>query len=209
MTILSKVSNAGPEVVLSDDKLSPATLLESPGVGGQMLKIGLFVDIPNQVEALTHHKKGYRINYKKLMEYLSADGNLIWTSRAYGIYLTDDGISFIQVLGSLGYKPSFIKVKRADENPNRVPEMMLDIIDAYPKLDIVVIGSNSPDFCPLIHWLQSRSVRVWIVTPQLHHDSGDVKIDLLKIDGVVEKIESIQKGHHSDGTGQGSSQGQG
>lgn len=157
-----------------------------------MLKVGLFVDIPNQVEALATHRKGHRINYKNLLDFLTQDGNLLWKSKAYGIYLTDDGISFIQVLTTLGYQPVFIKVKKPEDYPNRVSEIMLDIIDAYPKLDIVVLGSNSPEFRPLINWLQCRSVRVWIVTPFLCHDYADVNIDLLKIEGVVEPIHEIQ-----------------
>ena len=188
-------SNAAPADVRLNDKSSLPTLkeLESVSFGGQMLKVGLFVDVSNQVEALASHKKGHRINYKHLLDFLTSDGlNLIWKARAYGVYLTDDGISFVQVLTSLGYIPTFIKVKKAGEHPNRVAEIMLDIIDAYPKLDIVIIGSNSPEFCPLIHWLQCRSVRVWVVTPLLCHEEGDVKIDLLQTEGIVEPIHVIQ-----------------
>jgi uncharacterized LabA/DUF88 family protein len=173
--------------------------------GQCMLKIGLFVDITNQVEALAIHKKGHRINYKTLVEFLRSDGNLLWKAKAYGIYLTDDGISFIEVLSTLGYQASFLKVKKPEDNPNRCLEIALDIIDAYPKLDIVVIGSNSVEFVPLIHWLRARSVRVWVVTPHLNHDGADRNIDLLREEGIVEPIHSIQSKDKekvvTDGTG--------
>jgi hypothetical protein len=194
MTLQLKALNVGREGVPSSNESDyHLPLLEADdSLGGQMLKVGLFVDIPNQVEALATHRKGHRVNYKHLLEFLTQDGNLLWKAKAYGIYLTDDGISFIQVLTTLGYQSSFIKAKKPEEHPNRVSEIILDIIDAYPKLDIVVIGSNSPEFQPLIHWLQCRSVRVWVVTPNICHESGDVNIDLLKIDGIVEPIHVIQ-----------------
>ena len=166
-----------------------------------MLKLGLFVDISNQVDALATHKKGHRVNYKTLLDFLTGDGNLLWKTKAYGVYLTDDGISFIEVLTMLGYQPSFIKVKRPEDYPNRCLEIALDIIDAYTKLDIVVIGSNSTEFLPLINWLRSRSVRVWVVTPLLCHNGGDVNIDLLFEENIVEPISSIQTKAITDGTG--------
>ncbi len=163
-----------------------------------MLKIGLFIDIANQVDALSEHCPDKRIDYWKLKEFFTEDNeylqaNLLWKQKAYGIYYTDDGVDFIKVLASLGYKASFIKTRNGNK-PNRILEIALDIIDAYPKLDIVVIGSNSIEFLPLIEWLRVRSVRVWIVTPGLMHSEGDINIDLLNVAGIIEAIHTIQTG---------------
>lgn len=164
----------------------------SVDLGIMMLKIGLFIDVANQVEALSIANRSQRVNYWNLKEYFSE--YLLWKQKIYGIYFTDEGVDFIKVLASLDYRPSFIKVRPNEVPPNRIAEIMLDIIDAYPKLDIVAIGSNSVEFIPLIKWLQARSVRVWIITPVLMHEEGDLNIDLLKENGMVELIEKIQSG---------------
>ena len=167
------------------------------------LKIGIFVDIQNQVEAMSSSKKGHRLNYKKYLEFIaSLDDSLLWKKNAYGIYLTDEGISFIQLLTHFGYRPSFIKAKYPGEVCSRSTEITLDVIDAHQKLDIVVLGSNSPELIPLINWLQMRSVKVWQVTPQICHQQADWNVDLLKDENtVVEHINVLKAEDHGSRSG--------
>ena len=167
-----------------------------------MLKVGVFVDVANQVNALSQNAMGHRVDYKAYLAHIGNDeGKLIWKANAYGKYLTDDGISFINVLSAIGYRPIFIKTKTSDETPNRCLEITLDIIDAMAKLDIVVLGSNSKEFIPLIHWLQARSIRVWVVTPAVCHDAGDQNIDLLQVDGVITPIHVLKNEEKYHGSG--------
>lgn len=151
------------------------------------MRLGVFVDIHNQVTAIQEQVKGYRVNYYKYLQLAQGidDGFVVAVA-----YVTQASDEFIHVLKKLGYVTKFNQL-------NKNVEMTLDIINLILKLDIVVIGSNSPDLIPLIHYLQMQGIKVGIISPGPLHTEGNYSIDLLTEGTTIEYIQDI-RGHHAN-----------
>jgi uncharacterized LabA/DUF88 family protein len=146
------------------------------------MRLGVFVDIHNQVTAIQEQVKGHRVNYHKYLQ-LFEDEFVIAIA-----YVTQASDEFIHVLKKLGYIPKFNQL-------NKNVEMTIDILNLVTKLDTVVIGSNSPDLIPLIRYLQLQGIKVGVVTPGLLHSEGNYSIDLLTEGTTIEYIQDI-RGHN-------------
>jgi uncharacterized LabA/DUF88 family protein len=149
------------------------------------MRLGVFVDIHNQVTAIQEQVKAHRVNYHKYLQLAQDIDDQFVVAIAYVTQASDE---FIHVLKKLGYIPKFNQL-------NKNVEMTIDILNLATKLDTIVIGSNSPDLIPLIHHLQMQGIRVGIISPGPLHTEGNYSIDLLTEGTVIEYIQDI-RGHN-------------
>jgi len=147
------------------------------------MRIGIFVDVASQFDALAFLMKGCRIDYGQYWKFIEKYSNRpteIVSALAYGFQSNNEAEPFIYKLKSLGYTPKFITVEPQNK-PNRNIEIAIDILQMKSRLDIVVLGSNSPEFIPLIDHLYSIGIQVYVVAVGLTHDYAAVNIELTKI----------------------------
>lgn len=161
-----------------------------------MQRIGIFVNVTNQFGALTQKKKGFKVNYQRFLQHFTGDDEKLILAYAYGSQIADEANSFIYALKGMGYLTKFvtsIKNNREIIHPNRNVEMTVDIMSSCERLDIVVLGTNDSELVPLIHYLQTKGIKVIVASPVLSHNAGNTNIDLLNSTDLVENIQLMRE----------------
>lgn len=113
-----------------------------------MKKIAIFVDVQN-IYYTTRDSYGRQFNYRKLWQQLSSQGYIV-SATAYAIARNDDAqIKFQDALKHIGFevklKP-YIQRKDGSAKGDWDVGITIDVMQAAPKVDTVILLSGDGDF---------------------------------------------------------------
>ncbi len=168
------------------------------GSGGAVLaRVGIFVDAANIELAMDRLRS--RINWKKLLDYIT-EGRQLVRAIAYSPVHDDPGVSletqrFAEPFLDKGFRIVTKPLKRFADGSIKANvdiEMALDIIEMLDRLDVVVLVSGDGDFQRLVEVVQSRGVRVEVVsvgtsTASQLRNASDKFVD---IQGILSRIKA-------------------
>jgi uncharacterized LabA/DUF88 family protein len=171
-----------------------------PAAGGSMTavaRVGVFVDAAN-IELACDRLRA-RINWKKLLDYLT-DGRQLVRAIAYSPVHDDPGVSletqrFAEPFMDRGFRVVTKPLKRFADGSIKANvdiEMTLDIMEMLDRLDVVILASGDGDFQRLVEVVQSRGVRVEVVsvgtsTASQLRNAADKFID---IQGILQRVKA-------------------
>lgn len=132
-------------------------------------RIGVFVDAANIELALDRLK--HRVNWKKMLDFLS-EGRQLVRAVAYSPVHDDPGVSietqrFAEPFLDQGYRVVTKPLRRFSDGTIKANvdiEIALDIMEMLDRLDVVVLVSGDGDFERLVEVVQSKGVRVEVVS---------------------------------------------
>jgi uncharacterized LabA/DUF88 family protein len=143
------------------------------GGGGTSLlalpKVGIFLDVPNLIYAA--EQIGARIDFGKLLDFLT-EGRQLVRATAYAP-ITDDPSTrfesqrFVQPVINNGYKIVTKPWKRFADGGMKANfdiELAVDILTMSDRLDVVVLLSGDGDFRRVVELVESKGVRVEVVS---------------------------------------------
>ena len=140
--------------------------------GGALMalpKVGIFLDVPNLIYAA--EQIGARIHFGKLLDFLT-EGRQLERATAYAP-ITDDPSTrfesqrFVQPVLNNGYKIVTKPWKRFADGGMKANfdiELAVDILTMSDRLDIVVLLSGDGDFRRVCELVESKGVRVEVVS---------------------------------------------
>ena len=162
-----------------------------------LARVGVFVDAAN-IELACDRLRA-RINWKKLLDYLTDNRQLI-RAIAYSPVHDDPGVSletqrFAEPFLDKGFRVVTKPLKRFADGSikaNVDVEMTLDIIEMLDRLDVVVLVSGDGDFQRLVEVVQARGVRVEVAsvgasTASQLRNAADKFID---IQGILQRVRA-------------------
>lgn len=137
-------------------------------------KIYVFIDAANIL--YSQQTLRWRVDYKKLKDYLEQECNLgaiyFYTGRVGENHKQN---SFITKLVNLGYKVKTKEVKRIkisrttyERKGNLDVELTIDVIANLNNFDTLVLMSGDSDFAPLLDTVKSHQKRVIVVSTKGH-----------------------------------------
>jgi uncharacterized LabA/DUF88 family protein len=143
----------------------------APGIGHTMAlpKVGIFFDVPNLIYAA--EQMGVRVHYGKLLQYLT-EGRQLVRATAYAP-ITDDPMTrfesqrFVLPVINQGWKIVTKPWKRFADGSMKANfdiELAVDILTMSDRLDIVVLLSGDGDFRRVCELVESKGVRVEVVS---------------------------------------------
>jgi uncharacterized LabA/DUF88 family protein len=128
--------------------------------GISVKKLGVFVDINNLYKSIKR-KYGAKLDYKKYYDFLSVVGE-VKVAYAYGCQLEDESKDFIACLEAAGFTAKYRTVLTFERNNKMIKVfpswdcgMTIDILKEADDLDMVVLGSGSDNFVPLLEYLET------------------------------------------------------
>ena len=140
-------------------------------VGGPAIlpKVGVFLDVPNLIYAA--EQAGVRVHFGKLLDFLTQGRQLV-RATAYAP-ITDDPNTrfeaqrFVAPVINQGYKVVTKTWKRFADGGMKANfdiELAVDILTMSDRLDIVVLLSGDGDFRRVLELVESKGVRVEVVS---------------------------------------------
>jgi uncharacterized LabA/DUF88 family protein len=132
-------------------------------------KVAIFLDVPNLIYAAD--QLGVRIDFGKLLDYLT-EGRQMVRATAYAP-ITDDPQTrfekqrFVEPVINHGYKIVTKPWKRFNDGSMKANfdiELAVDILTMSDRLDIVVLLSGDGDFRRVCELVESKGVRVEVVS---------------------------------------------
>lgn len=159
-------------------------------------KVAVFIDAANIL--YSQKTLGFRVDYKKLKDYLSADietmGFYYYTGKVGKL---EKQLSFIKHLEEIGYKVVAKEVKFIKINGDKViPKGDLDVelaLDAYrfaDQYDTLILCSGDSDYAYLVDLLKERGKRVITLSTRGHISRELIErtkyIDLRKLRDFIE-----------------------
>lgn len=145
-------------------------IAQAPGApASPPARIGVFVDAANIELALDRLK--HRVDWKKMLDFLS-EGRQLVRAIAYSPVHDDPGVSietqrFAEPFLDHGYRVVTKPLRRFSDGTIKANvdiEMALDIMEMLDRLDVVVLVSGDGDFQRLVEVVQSKGVRVEVVS---------------------------------------------
>jgi uncharacterized LabA/DUF88 family protein len=142
------------------------------GAAGNMMalpKVGIFLDVPNLIYAA--EQLGVRVDFGKLLDYLT-EGRQLVRATAYAP-ITDDPATrfekqrFVEPVIGHGYKIVTKPWKRFSDGGMKANfdiELAVDILTMSDRLDVVVLLSGDGDFRRVCELVESKGVRVEVVS---------------------------------------------
>jgi uncharacterized LabA/DUF88 family protein len=135
-------------------------------------RIALFIEGQGLYSA--SRSLGFDVDYRQLLEWFSAKGHLI-RAYYYSAVLENDDYSPLKPLTDwLAYNGYFLVTKPAKEftdatgrrriKGNMSVEIAVDMLELAPRLDKVYLFSGDADFRRLVEAIQSKGVRVAVVS---------------------------------------------
>lgn len=135
------------------------------------MRFGIFVDAGNLYYTIGKRFPGRKLNYVHYLDTVSRDAeNEVIKSIVYGTQHNEEAQGFITCLKKIGYTPNF---KTLGDNARRVHwecAFAVDIIKLMDRLDVVVLGSSSPDLIPLVNYLKEKGIEVRVVSCGINRD---------------------------------------
>ena len=167
------------------------------GSATALARVGVFVDAAN-IELACDRLRA-RINWKKLLDYIT-EGRQLVRAIAYSPVHDDPGVSletqrFAEPFIDRGFRVVTKPLKRFADGSIKANvdiEMTLDIIEMLDRLDVVVLVSGDGDFQRLVEVVQSRGVRVEVVsvgtsTASQLRNAADRFVD---IQGILSRVKA-------------------
>lgn len=123
-----------------------------------MNKLAIFVDVQN-IYYTTRQAYGRQFNYRKLWELLSQQGEIV-CANAYAIHRGDDKqLKFQNALKHIGFNVKLKPfIQRADGSAKGDWDVgiAIDVMDAAPDVDTVVLLSGDGDFDLLLERVKRK-----------------------------------------------------
>lgn len=123
-----------------------------------MKKIAIFADVQN-IYYTTRDKFGKPFNYRKLIDQLSGQGDVV-VANAYAIDRGDGGqMRFQSALAQMGFKVKlkpFIQRQDGSAKGDWDVGIAIDVMDIAPEVDQVVLLSGDGDFDLLLDRIRER-----------------------------------------------------
>ena len=144
----------------------------APAASGNMMalpKVAIFLDVPNLIYAAD--QLNVKVNFGKLLDYLT-EGRQLVRATAYAP-ITDDPQTrfekqrFVEPVINHGYKIVTKAWKRFNDGSMKANfdiELAVDILTMSDRLDIVVLLSGDGDFRRVCELVESKGVRVEVVS---------------------------------------------
>ena len=132
-------------------------------------KVGIFLDVPNLIYAA--EQMGVRVHFGRLLDYL-VEGRQLVRATAYAP-ITDDPMTrfetqrFVAPVIGQGWKVVSKPWKRFADGSMKANfdiELAVDILTMSDRLDIVVLLSGDGDFRRVCELVESKGVRVEVVS---------------------------------------------
>lgn len=155
-----------------------------------MRSIGVFVDVGNLYHCVNKKFEGRKLDYKKYLENVITDDDILYRAIAYGIQVKDEANKFISCLKHYGFEAKYRrpKIHKVDDKEviRRIPwgvGIALDVVRIVSnnKLDVVVIGSSEPELVDLVEWVKERGVKCVVAScgiPREIREASDSWIEL-------------------------------
>ena len=147
-------------------------------------RVGLFVDTQNLYYAARDIYNRH-VDYRRLLR-LAERGRRLGFATAYVVEREGESTAFgfVTKLSSIGYRVRRRKVRvhRSDDDGRMVLEgdwdmgIAADIVQAWGRLDAVVLASGDGDFVPILELAQQRGCRVEVLA--FHETASQGLIDL-------------------------------
>jgi len=149
-------------------------------------KIGVFVDVSNLYYCIGKKYKGKKLDYSKYMDYIRALGD-ITVANAYGAQVKNQAASFLYCLRQVGITPMYSTPKSFTDNglitkkADYDVKITVDILDAAPGLDILVLGSADGDFVPLLKSVLSLEKKIIVFACKISSDIAELGVTCIEI----------------------------
>lgn len=151
-----------------------------------MKHIAIFADVSNLYYCIGMKYPDRKLDYAAYYEYIS-DLGLIDKAIAYGAQLDNEAEGFIHCLRSAGFEPKYKtpKTYRSDGKIKRKADwdvgIAIDMVNFAATIDLMVLGSADGDLCPVVEWVQNRSVQVIILACGISRDLRDLATKAIEI----------------------------
>lgn len=151
-----------------------------------MNSVGVFVDVGNLYHCVNKKFNGKKLDYKKYLEGVVPEGDILYRGMAYGVQVKDEAVKFISCLRHYGYEPKYRRPKTyrsgEKETLRRIPwgvGISMDVVRIVSnnKLDVVVLGSSEPELIDLCEWVKERGVKCVVVScgiPKEIREAADI-----------------------------------
>ena len=149
-------------------------------------KIGVFVDVSNLYYCIGKKYKGKKLDYSKYMDYIRSLGD-ITVANAYGAQVRNQAASFLYCLRQVGITPMYSTPKSFTDNglvtkkADYDVKITVDILDAAPGLDILVLGSADGDFVPLLKSIVEGGKKVIVFACKISSDIAELDVTCIEI----------------------------
>lgn len=158
-----------------------------------MGSVGVFVDIGNLYHCTNKKFGGRKLDYKKYLDSVVGENDIIYRAIAYGIQVKDEASKFISCLRHYGYETKYRKPKvyKSEEKEvlRRVPwgvGIAMDVVRIVSnnKLDVVVLGSSEPELVDLVDWVKERGVKCIVAScgiPRELREAADLYVEIAEV----------------------------
>ncbi len=123
-----------------------------------MNRIAVFVDVQN-IYYTTRQAYGRQFNYRKLWQKISQEGEIV-IANAYAIHRGDDSqLKFQNALKHIGFNVKLKPyIQRSDGSAKGDWDVgiAIDVMDAAPEVDIVILLSGDGDFDLLLERIKRK-----------------------------------------------------
>ena len=123
-----------------------------------MNRIAVFVDVQN-IYYTTRQAYGRQFNYRKLWQKISREGEIV-IANAYAIHRGDDSqLKFQNALKHIGFNVKLKPyIQRSDGSAKGDWDVgiAIDVMDAAPEVDIVILLSGDGDFDLLLERIKRK-----------------------------------------------------
>jgi len=143
--------------------------MATTGIAAGMPRAGMFVDAPNIIYAAENAR--VNIDYGRMLDFLGRGREMVHAI-VYAPVTEDNGYRFDQQrfvapFMNKGYKMVTKALKRFPDGTakgNFDIELAIDIVTMSQRLDVIILISGDSDFSRLVELIQSRGVRVEVVS---------------------------------------------
>ncbi len=143
--------------------------MATTGIAAGMPRAGMFVDAPNIIYAAENAR--VNIDYGRMLDFLGRGREMVHAI-VYAPVTEDNGYRFDQQrfvapFMNKGYKMVTKPLKRFPDGTakgNFDIELAIDIVTMSQRLDVIILISGDSDFSRLVELIQSRGVRVEVVS---------------------------------------------
>lgn len=135
-----------------------------------MKRIGIFVDVNNLYYQVKKRYDGRKVDYKAFYNYVRELGD-IQIANAYSCDLQTNTIvtKFINCLQHIGFKCLFKEVLKHNYYSWDCG-ITTDILKALSRLDLIILGSSSNNFAPLLTHIRDMGIDIIIIASNINKE---------------------------------------